>query len=125
MNISQLAKTVERTHSLAQILHAAAAVIAREMRCGACSIFLLEPGKKRPALSAGFREAMALADAFAPEIAVELAAQAVSRMEPETRREAARSLLAAPMVLRERAVGAIVVESAAGAGHGDAGHGGF
>jgi phosphotransferase system, enzyme I, PtsP len=115
MNIShQLAKTVEQTHSLAQILHAAVAVVAREMRCGACSVFLIEPGEKRPALSAGFREAIALADVFAPEVAVELAAQAVSRMASGSREEPGRSLLGVPMVLRGRAVGAIVVESEGG-----------
>ena len=115
MNISQqLAKTVEQTHSLAQILHAAVAVVAREMRCGACSVFLIEPGERRPALSAGFREAMALADAFAPEVAVELATQAVSRMASGSREEPGRSLLGVPMVLRGRAVGAIVVESEGG-----------
>jgi phosphotransferase system enzyme I (PtsP) len=114
MNISQLAKTVEQTHSLAQILHAAVAVVAREMRCGACSVFLLEPGENRPRLSAGFREAMALADAFAPEVALDLAAQTLSRRAPDTREEHGRTLLGVPMVLRERAVGAIVVESAGG-----------
>ena len=90
------------------------AVVAREMRCGACSVFLIEPGERRPALSAGFREAMALADAFAPEVAVELAAQAVSRMASGSREEPGRSLLGVPMVLRGRAVGAIVVESEGG-----------
>jgi hypothetical protein len=44
----QLAKTVEQTHSLAQILHAAVAVVAREMRCGACSVSSSIPGRGCP-----------------------------------------------------------------------------
>jgi phosphotransferase system enzyme I (PtsP) len=115
MNISQhLAKTVERTHSLAQILDAAVTVVTRQMRCGACSAFLLDPGERQPVLWAGFREAPADSDAFAPEVAQELASQAVSRMASEAREEPGRSLLAMPMVLRGRAVGAIVLESAGG-----------
>src|SRR6185503_18869047 len=115
MNISQrLAKTVERTHLLAEILDAGVDLVRQQMRCGACSVFLLDPGERQPRLRAGFREASTSLGALAPEVDEDLAAQAVSQMTSKTSQEAGRSLLGVPMVLRGRAVGAIVVESAGG-----------
>ena len=116
MNISQqLAKTAAQTYSLPRILDAAVAVVVQQLGCRACSVFLLDPGDRRPTLRAGPREdAQAASSAFAPEVAENLAARAVSRMGPETTSGPERSLLGAPMVLRGRAVGALVVESADG-----------
>ena len=39
----ELARTVKRACSLAEILEARAGDVAQEMGCGACSVFLLEP----------------------------------------------------------------------------------
>jgi phosphotransferase system enzyme I (PtsP) len=115
MNLSQqLAQTVERTHSLEPILDVAVAVVARQMGSSVCSVFLIDAGEKKPRLRAGFREGPTSFFGFALEVAEELAGRAVSRMTPETREEPGRSLLAVPMVLRGRAVGAIVVEGAGG-----------
>ncbi len=113
VNLSQeLAKAAGQTLSLSRILEAAAGVVRAQMRCGACSVFLLDPHDRQPRLEVS--EPPASAGAPAPEAAGDLAALAIARMAPGTRAEHGRSLLAAPMVLRSQAVGAIVVESAGG-----------
>jgi phosphotransferase system enzyme I (PtsP) len=115
VNISQqLAETVERTHSLAQILHAAVAIVGRQLSCRACSVFVLDPGERRPKLRAVFREDPAEGGPSATQVSEDLAGLAVSRMASGTRQEPGRSLLSMPLVLRGRTVGALVVERARG-----------
>src|SRR6185437_5212724 len=115
MNLSQqLGRTVGKAHSLDEILAVAVAAVEGQMRCDACSIFLVDPGEKKPRLRAGLREGAASLAAFAPDVVEDLAGRTFARMTPETGREPGRSLLGVPMVLRGRAVGAVVVESAGG-----------
>jgi phosphotransferase system enzyme I (PtsP) len=110
----QLAKTLEQTHLLAPILAAAATVVARHLRCGACSVFLVEPGETRPRLHAFFAEDAPASGVLPPEVSEALAHQVVSRRVASAREEPTRSFLGVPMDLRGRTAGAIVVESAGG-----------
>lgn len=113
MNLSEpLAQTLLRAHSLPEILDAAVGLVKGRMRCRACSVFLLDRGDVEPRLRA--RSGMAADAAVGPAATSALAAVVVSTMAPGTRQSADRTLMGVPMLLRDRAVGAIVVESGDG-----------
>lgn len=102
---------VERAHSLERILEAATRVIAERLRVDGCFVFLLdEHGDlvRGAADGAGSSGRSQRADAEAKSIA----AQVIAERRVATAREETTSLLASPMLLRDRMVGALVLQSA-------------
>lgn len=128
MNIPHvLAQIIRRSPSLSSILEATVEIIARELGTDVCSIYLLDPTDHRLRLTAtqGLNKeslgkvSLALGEGITGivvsemrSIAVEDASQHPSyRYFPETGEERFRSYLGVPMAIRNRPVGAIVVQS--------------
>jgi phosphotransferase system enzyme I (PtsP) len=110
MNVTtELLRIVEQAHSLASILAAASRVIAEQLRVDSCFVFLLDDHGDlvRSAVGrSGSHERNPHAEAEAKSIAAQVTA--------EPRASSARgktSLLAAPLLLRDSAVGALVLQS--------------
>lgn len=111
MNVTMdLLHIVEQAHSLERILEAATRVVAERMRVDACVVFLLDEhgdlvrGAADGSSSSGRSQH---ADAEVESIA----AQVIAERRVATSRGETTSLLASPMVLRDRMVGAIVLQS--------------
>jgi phosphotransferase system enzyme I (PtsP) len=113
MNVTMdLLHIVEQAHSLERILEAATRVVAERMRVDACDVFLLD---EHGALGRGAadRSGSSGPSARRDAAAESVAAQAIAERRVATAHGATTSLLASPMALRERMVGAIVLQSAA------------
>ena len=111
MNVTlDLLHVVKQAHSLARILEAATRVIAERLRVDGCFVFLLDEhgdlvrGAADGSNSSGRSQR---ADAEAESIA----AQVIAERRVATARGETTSLLASPMLLRDRMVGALVLQS--------------
>jgi phosphotransferase system enzyme I (PtsP) len=111
MNVTlDLLHVVEEAHSLARVLEVATRVIAERLGVDGCAVFLLDAqgglvrgadGGARPSGSGGL------------DVELEsLAAQAISERRVATAPGEVTSLLASPMLLRDRMVGALVLQRA-------------
>jgi phosphotransferase system enzyme I (PtsP) len=103
----KLSELVAHARSVDELIAAAVRMVATELRADTCSLFLLEPD--------GHLELRATvgdpSHAAAAQVAAEgLAGVAMTQMLPETQ-ESSRSLLAVPMALRGRPIGAIVLQA--------------
>ncbi len=123
----RLASVVERFHGLAEILDAAVGLIAAEMSADACSILLLNPRDRRLHLMAtrGLDEgaigkvSLAAREGLVGRVATEMRPIAVERAAahpdyhyvPETGEERYESFLGVPLVIRERAIGVVAVQT--------------
>ncbi len=113
MNVTlDLLHIVEQAHSLERILDAATRVIAERLSVEGCSVFLLDErgGLARGAAGGSGSSGTERADAEAASIA----AQVTAERRVATARGEKTSLLAAPMLLRDRMVGALVLQSTEG-----------
>jgi phosphotransferase system enzyme I (PtsP) len=107
---TDLLHVVEQAHSLARILEGATRVVAERLRVDGCFVFLLdERGDLVPSAAGGPDPAGLRASA---EVA-SVAAQAFAEKRAAATHGETASLLASPMLLRDRAEGALVVQSAA------------
>ncbi len=111
MNVTMdLLHVVEQAHSLERILEAATRVIAERLRVDGCFVFLLD---ERGDLVRGAADGSSSpgrgqrADAEAES----MAAQVIAERRVATSRGETTSLLASPMLLRDRIVGALVLQS--------------
>jgi phosphotransferase system, enzyme I, PtsP len=105
---ADLLRIVEQAHSLARILDAASRAIAERMRADSCHVFLLD---ERGDL---VRSASYGSDASGPRAGAEaesVAAAVIAEGRVATVRGETTSLLAAPMLLRDSMVGAVVLQS--------------
>jgi phosphotransferase system, enzyme I, PtsP len=105
MNVTtDLLQIVERAHSLARILEAAARVIAERLGVDDCFVFLLdERGTLIRSSAAGSHSSDAAAESIAAQVTAERRAATV--------RAETASLLASPMLLRDTMVGAVVLRA--------------
>jgi len=108
---TDLLHIVERAHSLERILDAAARAIAGRLRVERCTVFLLDEH--------GELVRSAVHGAPAPETGADAEADSIAgRATAERRVSAVRgeatSLLASPMLLRDSAVGALVLQDEVG-----------
>ncbi len=128
MNIAhEMCFVIQRTHSLTEILQNAVELVAREMGSDVCSIYLIDPKDHRLRLMAtqGLDKAalgkvtLALGEGLTGTVVKELRSLAVEdasshpgfRYFPETREEQFHSFLGVPLAIRNRPVGAIVVQT--------------
>ncbi len=128
MNIPHsLALVIQRSHSLAEILDRSVQLVAKEMGTDACSIYLLDPTDQQLRLSAthGLDKAslgkvtLKLGEGLTGKVVRELRSLAVEdasvhpgyRYFPETREEQFHSYLGVPLAIRNRPVGALVVQT--------------
>lgn len=128
MNIPhELSLIIRHSHSVAEILDSAVRIIAREMQMDACSVYLVDPRDQRLHLLAteGLDKAalgkvtLALGEGLTGRVVSEMRSLAVEDASshpgylyfPETREERFRSFLGVPMALRNRRVGALVVQT--------------
>jgi phosphotransferase system enzyme I (PtsP) len=118
---------IQRSHSLREILDNAVQLIAREMGTDVCSIYLLDPRDHRLRLMAtqGLDKAalgkvrLALGEGLTGTVVKEMRSLAVEdasthpafRYFPETREEQFHSFLGVPLAIRNRPVGAIVIQT--------------
>src|SRR6266542_208864 len=110
-SILQRLSQIVQSHVPLQVLDAASRMIASEVGADSCSIFVTEPAA-RLHLRSGFGH-LALSDALTTA-ARAVAGQALDHMRPARAETPPGSLLAVPMVLRGRPLGAIVVHAPAG-----------
>ena len=128
MNIPhQLARIIRQSRSLSEMLDSTVALVAREMGTDVCSIYLLDPADHRLRLAAthGLDRAgvgkvvLALGEGITGTVVSEMRAIAVEDASshpgyqyfPETREERYHAYLGVPLAMRNRPVGAIVVQS--------------
>ncbi|HZN58488.1 MAG TPA: phosphoenolpyruvate--protein phosphotransferase [Planctomycetota bacterium] len=128
MNIAHaMCFVIQRSHSLTEILEKAVELIAREMGTDVCSIYLIDPKDHRLRLMAtqGLDKAalgkvtLALGEGLTGTVVKEMRSLNVEdasshpgyRYFPETKEEQFASFLGVPMAMRNRPVGAIVVQS--------------
>jgi phosphotransferase system enzyme I (PtsP) len=128
MNIPHvLSQVIRRSPSLSQILDATVEIVARDMGTDVCSIYLLDPADHRLRLAATkglHREALgkvtlALGEGITGIVVAEMRSIAVEdasshpgyRYFPETGEEQFQSYLGVPMAIRNRPVGAIVIQT--------------
>lgn len=128
MNIPHsLSLVIQRSHSLSEILDSAVRLIAREMGMDVCSIYLLDPTDQQLRLTATHgldksslgKVTMRLGEGLTGRVVKELRSLAVEDASshpgylyfPETREEQFHSYLGVPMAIRNRPVGAIVVQT--------------
>ena len=108
--LERLSRVVE-SHVPAQVLDAASKTIAAEVSAESCSIFLMEPGSAGIHLRSGFGH---LAQSETLKTAARaVASEALEKMRPTRADAPPHSLLAVPMVLRGRPLGAIVAQAPA------------
>jgi phosphotransferase system enzyme I (PtsP) len=128
MNIPHaLSLVIQRSHSLPDILDKAVQIVAKEMGMDVCSIYLLDPHDHRLRLMAthGLEKSaigkvhLALGEGLTGRVVAEMRSLAVEdasshpgyRYFPETKEERFQSFLGVPMAIRNRPVGAIVVQT--------------
>ena len=128
MNIAHaMCFVIQRSHSLTEILDNAVRLIAREMGTDVCSIYLLDPRDHRLRLMAtqGLDKAalgkvtLAVGEGLTGSVVKEMRYLAVEdasshprfRYFPETKEEQFQSFLGVPLAIRNRPVGAIVVQT--------------
>ena len=123
----KLSLVIQRSHSLQAILDSCVEMVAEQMQSDVCSIYLLDPGGRRLRLMAsqGLDSAAVGKVAVKPgegltgivvqelrSLAVDDASQHPGFLYfPETREERFKSFLGVPMAMRNRPVGAIVVQT--------------
>ncbi len=109
MNVTMdLLHVVEQAHSLERILEAATRVIAERLRVDGCFVFLLDTHGDLVRAAAGGLDSKALRAAAEVE---SLAAQVFAERRASATHGETTSLLASPMLLRDRTVGALVLQS--------------
>jgi len=122
-----LSFVIQRSHSLAEILDNAVQLVAREMGTDVCSIYLLDSRDHRLRLMAtqGLDKAalgkvrLALGEGLTGTCVKEMRSLSVAdasshpgfRYFPETKEEQFHSFLGVPLAIRNRPVGAIVVQT--------------
>ena len=128
MNIAHAMRyVIQRSHSLMEILDNAVQLVAREMGTDVCSIYLLNPRDHRLRLMAtqGLdkaalgKVALALGEGLTGTVVKEMRWLAVEDASshpgflyfPETKEEQFQSYLGVPLAIRNRPVGAIVVQT--------------
>ncbi len=128
MNIAHaMCFVIQRSHSLTEILQNAVELVAREMGTDVCSIYLIDPKDHRLRLMAtqGLdkaalgKVALAIGEGLTGTVVKELRSLAVEdasshpgfRYFPETKEEQFQSFLGVPLAIRNRPVGAIVVQT--------------
>ncbi len=128
MNIPHaLSLVIQRSHSLAEILDSTVQIVAEEFGADVCSIYLLDPGSRRLRLTATHgldksaigKVTLDPGQGLTGIVVAEMRALAVDDGSshpgylyfPETREERYKSFLGVPMALRNRPVGAIVVQT--------------
>ena len=104
--LERLSQVLE-SHVPVQVLDAASRTIASEVEADSCCIFLMEPGSVSLHLRSGFGH-LALSDAL-KSAAYRAGSEALEHLRPARADEPPYSLLAVPMALRGRPLGAIVV----------------
>ncbi|BDG04775.1 phosphoenolpyruvate--protein phosphotransferase [Anaeromyxobacter oryzae] len=111
MNLTMdLLHVVEQAHSLDRILEAATRVIAERLRVEGCFVFLLdEHGDLVRGAADGFHPSGRSQPPGAE--AESIAAQVIAERRVATTRGETASLVASPMILRDRVVGALVLQS--------------
>jgi len=130
MNVTHaMSLVIQRAHSLSEILDSSVELIAGEMGTDACSIYLIDPRDHRLRLMAtkGLDRAalgkvtLAVGEGLTGTVVKEMRSLAVEdasshpgyRYFPETREEQYQSFLGVPLAIRNRPVGAIVVQTKA------------
>ncbi|MBI4603009.1 MAG: GAF domain-containing protein, partial [Planctomycetes bacterium] len=128
MNIAHsMCFVIQRSHSLTEILDNAVKLIAREMGTDVCSIYLIDPKDHRLRLMAtqGLdkaalgKVALAVGEGLTGCVVKEMRFLAVEdaashpgfRYFPETKEEQFHSFLGVPLAIRNRPVGAMVVQT--------------
>jgi phosphotransferase system enzyme I (PtsP) len=128
MNITHaMSLVIQRAHSMSEILESSVDLIAGEMGTDVCSIYLIDPKDHRLRLMAtkGLDKAalgkvtLALGEGLTGTVVKEMRSLAVEdasshpgyRYFPETREEQYQSFLGVPLAIRNRPVGAIVVQT--------------
>jgi phosphotransferase system enzyme I (PtsP) len=112
MNVTMdLLHIVEQAHSLERILEAATRVIAERLRVDGCFVFLLDEHGDLVRGAAGGSDPSGRSQRADTE-AESIAAQVIAESRVATARGETTSLLASPMILRDRMVGALVLQSA-------------
>lgn len=107
---SDLLLIVEQSHSLADILERAVELIGRRLHVEACSAFLVDDQGaliRRATIGAS---ALGAGDGREAEL---LAARALAERRTLVHRGTGASLLVSPMILRDRSVGSVVLQSVA------------
>ncbi|HKQ69095.1 MAG TPA: GAF domain-containing protein, partial [Polyangiaceae bacterium] len=106
--LERLSRVVE-SHVPLQVLDAASKTIAAEVDADSCSIFLMEPTSPGLHLRSGFGH-LALTDALKAAV-LTVAGQALVTTRAVFIAGPPHSLLAVPMMLRGRPIGAIVAQA--------------
>ncbi len=110
MNVTMdLLHIVEQAHSLERILGAATRVIAERMRVDGCFVFLLDEHGDLVRGAAAGSDSSGRSQPEKAE-AESIAAQVVAERRVATARGETTTLLASPMLLRDRIVGALVLQ---------------
>ncbi|MBN1443732.1 MAG: phosphoenolpyruvate--protein phosphotransferase [Planctomycetes bacterium] len=125
--LHRLSLVVQRSHSLAAILDSTVEIIAEEMEMDVCSIYLLDPADWQLRLmathglekSAVGKVRLGMGKGLTGTVVAEMRSLAVEDASshpgylyfPETREERYKSYLGVPMAIRNRPVGAIVVQT--------------
>ena len=107
----ELLHVVEQAHSLARILEGASRVIAKRLRVDGCFVFLLDQHGRLVRSDADGSDPSGRSPPADAE-AASIAAQAFAERRAAAARGRTTSLLASPMLLRDSAVGAVVLQSA-------------
>ena len=128
MNIPhRLSLVIQRSHSLPEILDSAVGIIAEELGVDVCTIYLLDPNTHGLRLMASHglakdatgKVTLALGEGLTGTVVKEMRSLVVDdasshpgyRYFPETREEQFHSYLGVPMAMRNRPVGALVIQS--------------
>lgn len=128
MNIPhRLSLVIQTSHTLAEILDSAVDILAEELEVDVCSIYLVEPNTHRVRLMASHglaagakgKVTLAVGEGLTGTVVKEMRALVVDdasshpgyRYFPETKEEQFHSYLGVPMALRNRPVGALVIQS--------------
>lgn len=125
--LHRLSVLIQRAHSLDEVLDGVVETIAEELKSDVCSIYLLDPNDHRLHLTATYglqkeskeRVVLDLGEGLTGIVVQEMRCLAVEdasshpgyRYFPETKEEQYSSYLGVPMALRNRPVGAIVVQT--------------
>jgi phosphotransferase system enzyme I (PtsP) len=113
MNVTfELLHVVEQAHSLARILEGAARVVTERLRVDGCFVFLLDRQGRLVRSDADGSDPSGRGPPADAEAAT-VAAQAFAERRAAAARGRTASLLASPMLLRDSAVGAVVLQSTA------------
>src|SRR5512141_127099 len=111
MNVTEdLLHIVEQAHSLARILDAASRVVAERLRVDGCFVFLLDTHGDLVRAAAGGPDSKGARAAAEVE---PLAARVFAERRASAAHGETTSLRASPMLLRDRTVGALVLQGGA------------